>query len=687
MIRRIAFALCLVSQAAFAQSGSAVKQSGNVTPGHVPMWTTNGIIQDGGTAFRGFLSSIGVTASGPGICQNSGPITGPYNALCFAPTSTGGGFTWYSYGGASGVPTFSINGTVYPFPFSSPGGILGPLTTTVCDVSVWNNTVGTLLADSGISFCSQSADLVLATPSGSSGSPTFRSLTNNDLPIVSLAKGGLGGSQSAATANQIPVFPGSGGAAAPKSLQGSGGLFDTICSSTIGQTWVRLSGGWGCTSLGYANPVWWGADPTGISDSASALNSAIAASSYIQFPPGTFLLNSQISISLSTNHASADVAGAGMENTVLNWPSATVSAAGFNVSLTNGKENVTFHDFTLETGAAGTTNAIAVAATATGITDVNSFYNLMFRGDDYGTAHYWGTGVPITNTNGFSFFNDIFLGSAGNGVGVSMIGATAGDAFNYFFDQVYFTSLDFGIVASSNVQGVYCNHCSFAGQNGVVVPGGAAGTIADISVTNSQCNVTNACVLANSTLDNLFFSGNEVFMPNTGAFGLDLAEFGGGIITGNMFQGSGGAFGTAVYLGTVVSPFATIISNNNFFTTALGINLTSGSSFNTVQGNTFLSNTANITNNATATSIVNNLAYNPVGVTSGVFGTSSTAAYVSGASPETHYLTGGTVTAVKVPATTGTAVCTATPCTIDMGPNETFSVTYSGAPTDTKSVH
>lgn len=143
----LTLAALLVGSSAFAQTGTAVKQSGYVTPGHVPMWTTSGVIQDGGTAANGFLSSLGVTASGPGLCQNSGPVTGPYNALCFAPTQTGGGFTWYSYGGASGVPSMTINGTVYPFPFTAPGGIIGPATTVVGCAAPWANTVGTLLGN------------------------------------------------------------------------------------------------------------------------------------------------------------------------------------------------------------------------------------------------------------------------------------------------------------------------------------------------------------------------------------------------------------------------------------------------------------------------------------------------------------------------------------------------------------
>ena len=136
--------LLLISAPALAQ----VKQSGSVTPTHAVCWTTNGIIQDCGTAAIPYLSTFGVVGSGPSLCQNSGAITGPYNQLCFAATGTGGGFSWTSFGGATGVPSFNINGTIYPFPFST-SGIVGPATTVSGDLACWNNAVGTLLKDCG----------------------------------------------------------------------------------------------------------------------------------------------------------------------------------------------------------------------------------------------------------------------------------------------------------------------------------------------------------------------------------------------------------------------------------------------------------------------------------------------------------------------------------------------------------
>lgn len=118
----LALLLALLPAAAVAQ----VKQSGNVTPGHAVAWTTDGVIKDAGTPVSGALTGLGVTTSGPGFCQNSGPITGPYNQLCLSVTSTGGTLTFDSYQGASGGMQLLQNG----------GPVIIPLTAVAAGVGI-----------------------------------------------------------------------------------------------------------------------------------------------------------------------------------------------------------------------------------------------------------------------------------------------------------------------------------------------------------------------------------------------------------------------------------------------------------------------------------------------------------------------------------------------------------------------
>jgi hypothetical protein len=86
-----------------------------------------------------------------------------------------------------------------------------------------------------------------------------------------------------------------------------------------------------------------------------------------------------------------------------------------------------------------------------------------------------------------------------------------------------------------------------------------------------------------------------------------------------------------------------------------------------------------ISNGATGTSNVirGNLGYNPIGQSSISVG-SSPYTYTAGASPETVYIRGGTVSDVKVG---GTTVATASPVSLTLYPNQAITVTYSVLPT------
>jgi hypothetical protein len=164
--------LLLWSGSAFGQG--AVLQGGSRASGHAPMYIQSGssgqtIVQDSGPASGGTvglgLSELLRVARGTGTPPYAGQGTGPlgttdcqydaptnnatgYHYFCMSPNAQGGGLFVYGAGGAaSALPfKFIVNGTSYPFPFST-SGVVGPGTTTVGHFAVWNNTVGTLLAD------------------------------------------------------------------------------------------------------------------------------------------------------------------------------------------------------------------------------------------------------------------------------------------------------------------------------------------------------------------------------------------------------------------------------------------------------------------------------------------------------------------------------------------------------------
>lgn len=142
--------LLLLASCVATSAQTPVKQSGTVTPAHAACWTTNGIVQDCGTAAIPFLNTLGTVYPGDSICAWSALSTsGAAQKICLgANTSTGTDITVQNFGTASPKNlTLNLNGTTYQFPFST-SGVIGPNPTVVGDVATWNNAVGTLLGDS-----------------------------------------------------------------------------------------------------------------------------------------------------------------------------------------------------------------------------------------------------------------------------------------------------------------------------------------------------------------------------------------------------------------------------------------------------------------------------------------------------------------------------------------------------------
>jgi len=140
-------------------AAQSVKQSGFVTPGHAVCWTTNGVAQDCGNAAIPFLTSIGVVAQGAGICQNSGPPTGPYNSLCFSVTNTGGNIAFTNVGGATGGINITLNGTAVmsqTIAFGAKTLATGSISSATCTAAQTASATGVLTTD--VIFASFSAD-------------------------------------------------------------------------------------------------------------------------------------------------------------------------------------------------------------------------------------------------------------------------------------------------------------------------------------------------------------------------------------------------------------------------------------------------------------------------------------------------------------------------------------------------
>ena len=190
MLRRFLTALILLAPSlAFGQG--AVLQGGAQAPGRAPMYVGTGsqaVVGDSGSAAGGGigvgLSELNITSragngdttapyasngngqSGAHLCMYDAPITNStgYHFLCFDPNTQGGAAVVSGAGGgASTIPlNFIVNGSTYSFPFTV-SGVLGPSTTVVGHIPLWNNTTGTLLSDGGSSaVLKNGADAVMS---------------------------------------------------------------------------------------------------------------------------------------------------------------------------------------------------------------------------------------------------------------------------------------------------------------------------------------------------------------------------------------------------------------------------------------------------------------------------------------------------------------------------------------------
>lgn len=178
MLKRALVALLLAMLPAQSWGQATVLQGGSWTDGILPIYTTTGgvsqpTIRQSSTAAGGAASikEMSIVARGSGTAPYVGSGGGflgsifcaydapPTNAtgghqLCLSPDATGGYglLSFNAFGSASSIPfKMNINGTTLEFPFSTTG-VVGPSSSTVGHIAVWNNTSGTLLADGGVAL-------------------------------------------------------------------------------------------------------------------------------------------------------------------------------------------------------------------------------------------------------------------------------------------------------------------------------------------------------------------------------------------------------------------------------------------------------------------------------------------------------------------------------------------------------
>jgi hypothetical protein len=472
------------------------------------------------------------------------------------------------------------------------------------------------------------------------------------------------------------------------------------------------------TAQSPVNPVWWGADPTGVADSTAAFNSALAASNFVRFPPGKFKLSSRITYTIPSSNGSVTIEGAGAEVTQLNW---TSGAGGLSFVLANITSS--FHVRNLTLTVATTAGGNAILATQTlgsgdpAVSSTSDITNVTFRGSD-GPAqtNYWSNAINLIGVSNVNIFGVSVYGAntfGGLGAGVLINGLTGASQYAVAtqISNSQFNQLQFGVVLGSFWQGLSIFQSQFTGgQFGVIGLPSQTGSLDQVIIDGSQfniqgpsCGTGNGCyalALLTQTSD-VYFHNNLSFASSASAGIVEIGDSSARcIISGNtLISASTTQIGISFPTGTTND---CIITDNTFIGAwSVGILINTATSDRIIiSDNNLLQPTTPIINNSTAqrNKIVNNIGFNPVGYTAGTSTGTSASVITASASPETHYITqSATFNAVVAKCTTAacgtsTNICTVpsatVPCVLSLGPNESYKVTWATTqPTYTKDVH
>lgn len=445
------------------------------------------------------------------------------------------------------------------------------------------------------------------------------------------------------------------------------------------------------------NPVLYGADPTGVNDSTAALNAALAASSYVQFPPGYYKFLSLITYTIPAGVHGVTIEGSGQDNTFLDWTNGT---GGIRINFSSGQSSAHVRDMTIETGSAVSGNGLLFINSALNtfgsLSASSDVQNVTFRGNDGGgLTNAWAVGLNLVNVSNITVLNTFFMGTSGHGGnGINFVGNAGLSSAAVVLNVVSCDFIDMasGVIYGTWAQGLTVASSNFtAGVSGINVPGGLP-PLTQLSVVNSQFEVDQALSL-NSLVSDVTISSN-IFIIQSTAAGIVLASTQDVSIVGNDFAGIATGSNVGVSIATTIANSGVAIIGNSFHQLTNGINLTASTvSGAVIANNLFFSNTNNITNSSTATNnrFHDNVGYNPVGVTAAATVGASPATITAGPTRETHYLkqsATNTATVTRGGQQVAALVNASTYYVVDLGPNESMVVTWvTTAPTDTKDVH
>lgn len=466
------------------------------------------------------------------------------------------------------------------------------------------------------------------------------------------------------------------------------------------------------TFFGYANIVWFGAVPdnttahaavnaTAIQDAINTNLPALApysTSGGYNIGTNSFTINSGQKFSC-TGIRRVTVFGQGSTVALINSVGPTAILTGCNFNMTGASAGSRAITFNTASGAVVHVRLRHIGCQYTyqcwGDNGTNTVSYLTVT-DSYTEETLGGPQYSVSNSNGFVTLRDLSCnftapvssaptdwgcGSFSNFIGLLMGGhniATGHGTGTASFFSVYAWSFsgtsmwNAGVISADNTTGSGVN---LTGMQYLWSSGVLEGTlnlgyqvqlnlVHDFTISSLICDGANtvtgavgassACVISNS------YNGS-------------IAQTWADNATGNNVDVNGSQSG--ITFGELTSKGAT----------GYGFALADSADYIKVLGGYLSGNGGTVDNTSTGThNVITNLGgYNPVGASTITVG-ASPFTYTAGLSPESVYITGGTVSGVTVG---GVTACAASPCSLSLGPNESAVVTYTGTPTMVKSVH
>lgn len=457
----------------------------------------------------------------------------------------------------------------------------------------------------------------------------------------------------------------------------------------------------------FANVLDYGAVGDGTANDTAAFQLAADTGKAVYIPAGTYKLTDEITV---------DTVGTqfvGESNSICTIIQHTLNKPIFNITVNNSLvTNLTFdYNGTPTAGAAaiyfhGADSANRLAGLCVSLIKVNrayegikvvhaistflenlQIYNFVQSGvyiEDCGDVFVSNFVIDAINiTNGalggivlnefceaISIINGDILNCVYSMQTLSTSGLGGASPAHSVFTNVYFDSSARGVNLAVLFVSEFVGCWFSAGRSGAGFPGVSLVLTEGIAFTNTRfvgCGSHGASVTATAdrtSFVNCTVYGNSITAGVNVASGIHLANGAKGVIINGVTARNIYFAGTQAY-GIFIGNSCTSISCSN----------------NLLQGNGLGSISLGTT--PTTSVITDNIGYNPVGGSAVTVG-ASPYNYLAGPSPETLYITGGTVSSIIID---GLTVFSSTEKTIELGPNEDVQIVYSGLPTVNKVIH